>query len=302
MNLRRLSAGLSLWVLFSGSLLWGQRVRVADGTPVPVRLKNDLRANQVGVGYRVDFVVARPVMVQGWVAIPAGSVAWGAIQSVKKDKEIKFDVQGLRLANLQEIRLRSVPEKTSNPGKDQIKLTSMLGDVVGASMGTEFMAYLDEDIQVKAAPAEETPAPAPPPAAVPAKPVAVTPTPAETAPQAAQPAESAPPVPAAAEAAQPAPAAAPVTQTPQPLAPAGQQPAGTGERVTVECFSDPTGADILIDGSFYGSTPSILKLTATAHHLEISMQGYKNYVQDLDLSGERGFRTIRAPLEKKEQE
>jgi hypothetical protein len=290
MNLRRLSGGLSLWVLFSGSLLWGQRVRVADGTPVPVRLKNDLRANQVGVGYRVDFVVARPVMVQGWVAIPAGSVAWGAIQSVKKDKEIKFDVQGLRLANLQEIRLRSVPEKTSNPGKDQIKLTSMLGDVVGASMGTEFMAYLDEDIQVKAAPAEETPAPAPPPAAVPAKPVEVTPTPAETAPQAAQPAESAPPVPAA------------VTQTPQPLAPAGQQPAGTGERVTVECFSDPTGADILIDGSFYGSTPSILKLTATAHHLEISMQGYKNYVQDLDLSGERGFRTIRAPLEKKEQE
>jgi cytoskeletal protein RodZ len=192
----------------------------------------------------------------------------------------------------------------------------MLGDVVGASMGTEFMAYLDEDIQVKATPAEETPAPAPPPAAVPAKPVEVTPTPAatttpavtnvptpaETAPQAAQPVESAPPVRAAAEAAQPAPAAPPVTQTPQPLAPAGQQPAGAGERVTVECFSDPTGADILIDGSFYGSTPSILKLTAAAHHLEISMQGYKNYVQDLDMSGERGLRTIRAPLEKKEQE
>jgi hypothetical protein len=245
-------------------------------------------------------------MVQGWVAIPAGSVAWGAIQSVKRDKEIKFDAQGLRLPNLQEIRLRSVPEKTSNPGKDQLKLTSMLGDVVGASMGTEFMAYLDEDIQVKAAPAEEAPAPAPPPAAVPAKPVEVTPTPAatttpavtnvptpaETAPQAAQSAESAPP----------APAAPPATQTLQPLAPAGQQPAGMGERVTVECFSDPTGADILIDGSFYGSTPSILKLTATAHHLEISMPGYKNYVQDLNLSVDRGFLTIRAPLENKEKE
>ncbi len=272
MNLRRLSGGLSLCVLFSGSLLWGERVRVPDGTPIPVRLKTDLRANQVQPGERVDFVVARPVTVRGLVAIPEGSVAWGAVQSVKRDKEIKFDVHGLRLPNLREIKLRSVSEKTTNPGKDQIKLTSMLGVVVGARLGTEFMAFLDEDIEVEAAP--------------------VRPTPAVTAPEAAQPAESTPPTPAAPV----------VSQTPQPVAPAGQEPAGTVERVTVECFSDPSGADILIDGSFYGSTPSILKLTATAHHLEISMPGYKNYVQDLNLNVDRGFRTIRAPLEKKEKE
>jgi hypothetical protein len=317
MNLRRLSGGLSLWVLFSGSLLWGERVRLPDGTPVPVRLKSDLRGNQVGPGNRVDFEVAQPVTVRGLVAIPEGSVAWGAVQSVKPEKEIKFDVQGLRLPNLQEIRLRSVAQKTKNPAKDQIKIETMLGAAVGVRMGTRFMAYLDEDVEVEAAPAPEAPAAAaPPPAAVPAKPVEVTPTPAamtippatnvpgpaQTAPQTAQPTESIPPTPAAAPAAKPGPAAPAVSQAPQLVVATGQQAAGTGERVTVECFSDPTGADILIDGNFYGSTPSILKLTATAHHLEISMPGYKNYVQELNLSADRGFRTIRAPLEEKEKE
>jgi len=269
MNLRRLSGGLSLGILFSGSLLWGERVRVPDGTPIPVRLKTDLRSNQVEPGDRVDFEVARPVTVRGLVAIPEGSVTWGTVQSVKRDKEIKFAVQGLRLPNLQEIKLRSVSEKTTNPGKDQIKLTSMLGVVVGVRMGTEFMAFLDEDLEVEAVPAPKAPAAAPQPAAVPAKPAEVT----------------------------TAPAAPVVSQGPQPVA-----PADTAERVTVECFSDPTGADILIDGSFYGSTPSILKLTATTHHLEISMPGYKNYVQNLNLSVDGGFRTLRAPLEKKEHE
>jgi hypothetical protein len=312
MNLWRLGGGLSLWVLFSGSLLWGERVRLPDGTPVPVRLKSDLRGNQVGPGNRVDFEVAQPVTVRGLVAIPEGSVAWGAVQSVKTEKEIKFDVQGLRLPNLKEVRLRSVAQKTKNPAKDQIKVETMLGAAVGVRMGTRFIAYLDEDLEVEAVPAPEAPAATapPPPASVtptlaptPAPAATNVPAPAETAPQTAQPTESIPPpTPAAAPGAQPAPAAPAVSQAPQLVAATGQQAAGTGERVTVECFSDPTGADILIDGSFYGSTPSILKLTATAHHLEISMPGYKNYVQDLNLSVDRGFLTIRAPLEKKEKE
>jgi hypothetical protein len=318
MNLWRLSGGLSLCVLFSGSLLWGERVRVPDGTPVPVRLKNDLKGNQVQPGNRVDFEVAQPVTVRGLVAIPEGCVVWGAVQSVKPDKEIKFDVEGLRLPSLQEIRLRSVSQKTKNPGKDQIKIETMLGGAVGASMGTRFTGYLDEDVEVEAAPAQEAPTAAPPATAVPAQPVEVTPRPAApatptpavttpsgpatTAPQAAQPAESTLPTPSTTAPAEPVPAAPAVSQAPQPVSATGEQPAGADERVTVECFSDPTGADILIDGSFYGSTPSILKLTAATHHLEISMPGYKNYVQDLNLSLDRGFRTIRAPLEKKEKE
>jgi hypothetical protein len=323
MNLKRLSGGAFLSVLFVGSVLWAERVRVPDGMPVPVRLKADIRSNQVQPGDRVDFEVARPVTVRGLTVIPAGSVAWGAVQSVKRDKEIKFDVQGLRLPNLQEVRLRSVSQKTKNPGKDQIKLETMLGEVVGARMGTEFMAYLDEDVEVETAAAQEavsgTPPTAPavvaPPAEVKASapitpapevtttpaPPATTATPAETVPRAvAQPATPAPAPRRSVEETQPTPPAHVVSQTPQPVGQAAQNVSGTVERVTVECFSDPSGGDILIDGSYYGNTPSILKLTATAHHLEVSLPGYKTFAQDLNLSVDRGYLTIRAPLEKKE--
>jgi len=326
MNLKRLSGGVFLSVLFSGSLLWAERVRVPDGMPVPVRLKADIRSNQVQPGDRVDFEVARPITVRGLVVIPEGSVAWGAVQSVKREKEIKFDVQGLRLPNLQEVRLRSVSQKTKNPGKDQIKLETMLGEVVGARMGTAFMAYLDEDVEVETTAAQEAtggtprtalttaaqpaevkaPTPAPvtptPEVTTPAAPAVTTAaTPAETAPQAtAQPAEPIPAPRRAVEETQPTPPAPVASQTAQPIAAAAQDVTGPAERVTVECFSDPSGGDILIDGSYYGNTPSILKLTATAHHLEVSLPGYKTYAQDLNLSVNRGFRTIRAPLEKKE--
>ena len=302
MNLKRLSGGAFLPVLFTAGLLWAERVRVPDGMPIPVRLKADIRSNQVQPGDRVDFEVARPVTVRGLAVIPEGSVAWGAVQSVKRDKEIKFDVQGLRLPNLQEVRLRSVSQKTKNPGKDQIKLETMLGEVVGARMGTEFMAYLDEDVEVETAAAQKAAGDAPRTASTSAAQPAevkgpasapVTPTPEVTT-------TAAPAVTTTATPAETTPPAPTVSQTSQPFAPAAQDVIGTVERVTVECFSDPSGGDILIDGSYYGNTPSILKLTATAHHLEVSLPGYKTYAQDLNLSVERGFRTIRAPLEKKE--
>jgi len=328
MNLKRLGEAGILSLFFSGCLLGAVRVRLPDGTPVPVRLKMDLRSNQVTPGDRVDFVVARPVVLDGIVLIPEGSIAWGAVQSVKVEKEIKFDVQGLRLPNLQEIKLRSVRAKTTNPGKDQIKLTSMLGVVVGARMGTEFMAYVDEDVTVEGTPQEAQPTSAQPAAAPAAKPAEVKPAGSGSAPAApstapaatsgsatqasagATAASSAPqvttqvaePAPPATQEIHRAPTAPGAQQAAQPAGPTTQEPAGTVERVTVECFSDPSGAEILIDGSFYGNTPSILKLTATSHHLEISMPGYRTFAQDLNLSADRGLRTIRAPLEKKLKE
>ena len=68
----------------------------------------------------------------------------------------------------------------------------------------------------------------------------------------------------------------------------------------MECFSDPSGAEILIDGEFYGNTPSILKLPVGRHELEIQLSGYKTYAIPLILQSGAGMRTIRAPLEQKE--
>lgn len=301
------------------------RVHIPDGTPVPLRLKAALLSSRAEIGQRVDFTVAHAVSVGGVVAIPEGSIAWGAVQNVKRDKEIKFDIQGLRLPNLREIRLRSVRQKTSNPGKDQIKLETRLGDTVGATVGTEFTGYIDEEVDVEAAgaasalpsalsaasrPTESKPAAQVPvqtvaaPAAAPAAstqqtaPAQSLPTPA--APQPSRPPAATPPAVTAGQKpapATPAPGIAPTTPTAAPVA---QEMVVAADRVTVECFSDPSGADIILDEEYYGNTPSILKLLPAGHRLEFKMPGYKTFSQTLDLTQGGAFRTVRGSLEKKE--
>lgn len=272
MSLARLGGALTLGVLCCGGLLWAERVRLPDGTLVRVRLKADLNSVQVVPGDRVDLAVARAVTVRGLVAIPEGSAAWGTVQSVKKGKEIKFNIEGVRLPSRAQARLRAVREKATDPGKNQIKVETQRAGWVGAPQGTEFIAFLDENVEVEALVAQgdsrATPGGAPVPATLPA------------------PVKTDAPIPTAAQAASPA-------------APAVQDLAAP-ERVTVECFSEPSGAEIVIDGNYYGNTPSILKLTPTRHQLELQMPGYKTSAQGLNLAENQGLRTIRAVLEKKE--
>ena len=78
-----------IWVLTSSCLALGQPVSLPEGTAVRVRLKADLGSDQATVGNRVDFEVARPVVIQGTTVIPEGAVAWGTVQSVKKGKFIR---------------------------------------------------------------------------------------------------------------------------------------------------------------------------------------------------------------------
>lgn len=303
-------AGATLSFLCLSSLLYAQRVEIPEGTPVQVRLKADLLGSQVEEASRVDFVVAQPVVIHGLVAIPVGTVAWGAVQSVKKDKVIKFDIEGARLPDLTVIKLRSIPEKSKKAGKNQLKVDSKLGDEVGARKGREFLAYVDEDVTVQAAGAAPTPAarPATPaPAAAEAAPAVTAPTVAAPALPTAAPVPTARPVtpaPAPAEAAPAATApavAAPAPQTPvPPTAAPAPAPVVTREAIELDCFSDPSGADILLDGDFRGTTPSILKIPPGKHHLEYQLSGYKSYSDDLDLKPGTGSRMIRQPLQKKE--
>ena len=122
--------------------------------------------------------------------------------------------------------------------------------------------------------------PAPAPEVVPAPAAATPPTPEPETPAPRRRLVPVPVAPAAAPVAHPAPAAQP------------------GEYITVECFSDPTGADILIDDEFHGSTPSILKLLPGNHQIEFRLMGYKAHSQPLNLTLGTGLRTVRMTLEK----
>ena len=284
MNARRSVVLLSCILLAFTNSGFAARMRLQAGTAIHVRLKADLVAYQVGEGSRVDFEVARPVVVGGYVLVPPGAVVWGAVQSVKKGKEIKFDLEGLRLPDLTEVKLRSVRERTKKATRDAIKIETHYSGGVGAPHGSEFTAWIDEDVMVEATPAtaQAQPAAAPavsrPAVAAPAPAPAVVTTPAAVAPVAA------------------APTPAPAQQPSAPAAPA----VASGERITVECFSDPTGADIVIDGEYYGSTPSILKVPVGNHRLEFQLAEYKTFSRVLNLEPASSLVTIRQTLEKRE--
>jgi len=72
----------------------------------------------------------------------------------------------------------------------------------------------------------------------------------------------------------------------------------TGERITVEVFSDPSGSDILLDGDFMGTTPSILKVRPGNHTVHLEHPGYKPWQQDLALPSNSPLKTIRATMDK----
>jgi hypothetical protein len=231
-----------------------------------------------------------------------GAVAWGAVQSVKEDKFIKFDIEGLRLPNLTQVNLRCTREKSKRASKDELKVDSSFGDTVGAPKGTEFTAYVDESISVEGtgAATPSTPAPAevaPPVTAPVAAAPTPTPPPAEVAPPVTAPVAVAPAVPTPTPTQQPA-APAPQTPPPAPETPAPAS-AASAEPITLECFSDPSGADIVIDGDFRGTTPSILKIPPGKHHLEYQFSGYELFSRDVDLKSGMGVQTIRATLQKK---
>ena len=299
MRIRQALMAWGLVVACAGSMAQAQAARLAEGTAVHVRLTADLLSSQAVVGARVDLEIAQPVMLQGGVAIPQGAVVWGAIQDVKKGKSLHFDVEGVRLPDQQTVKLRCSVHKTSNAAKDEIKVETQVGGDLGAAKGTEFTAYLDQDVDVAvaAAPAPAQPAPAVAPAPAPRP---VTPTPAPVAKPA--PAAVAPPTPQPENPpATPAPVAAPpVASAPATPAPASHPApvAQPGEYITVECFSDPTGADIMIDDEFHGSTPSILKLLPGNHQIEFRLMGYKAHSQPLNLTPGTGLRTLRMTLEK----
>jgi hypothetical protein len=319
MKWSRLIAALLLTLACWSAPLFAERVRLAEGTPVPVRLKAELAAAEASEGSRVDYVVTRPVTVQGVVVIPEGAVAWGAVQSVKS-KALRIDVEGVRLPNLTLIKLRSLREKAGRLERDEIKvnLDRSNGGVVPA--GSEFTGYVDEDVWVEVPAAASSAAPATTaPAPVTAPTSATTPAPATAATRLGARRERAlAPAPASTATSAPTPAAGPTTTRSAPAAPATSAPAdvpaatpahataaslapsaASGERITVECFSDPLGADILIDGEFHGSTPSILKLLVGNYQLEYRLAGYASHSEELNLTPGMGLRTIRATLEKK---
>jgi|SRR5579862_1160516 len=66
-----------------------------------------------------------------------------------------------------------------------------------------------------------------------------------------------------------------------------EQPAPvSGETTgTVSVTSDPSGADIFVDSVGKGHAPALLKLPAGKHQVQLVLNGYKDWVSDVDVKG-----------------
>jgi hypothetical protein len=95
------------------------------------------------------------------------------------------------------------------------------------------------------------------------------------------------------------PARAAKNATPsQPVQPSAftDKPMAAASTSKISVSSTPANADIEVDGSFVGNTPSVIDVTAGEHSVVVKKTGYKNWERKLKVTG--GVVNISAELEK----
>jgi len=255
--------GAAIFLNVLASPLSAVQVRVREGQMVRVKLQNVLTTENVEKGDLIDFDVAEDVVVNNRVVIQKGAVARGKVTQVKgagkkkaKDASVSFRLVSVRAVDKQEIPLRQTPHKPKkadsreNEFEENSPIPGYAERMVGAEKGREYAVYTDTPTIV------DVPETAPPAAS--------------TGVPTAQPNQAGPPTQTLTP---PATPAAPSVLSTSPLM--GADPA------SVEFNSSPNGADIVIDGSFVGNTPSTLRVAPGRHVIELRLRGYRAWTRTM---------------------
>ena len=80
----------------------------------------------------------------------------------------------------------------------------------------------------------------------------------------------------------------------------GTAQAGPEAIASIQFSSDPSGAEITVDGNYAGNTPSLIKLKPGTHSVKITKNGYAPWVRSINTEGGES-RNIAADLEKTSQ-
>jgi len=247
-----------------------------DGTPVRLRLTRTLSSAECKAGDRIDFEVVDPEVLDGVTVIPQGSIAWGTVTDAEHKKrmtrggKLAIEITEVQLANSQKAKLRATREAKGG-GHTGVMGGAMVGSaIVFWPVAPLFLlmhgkeAKIPEGTEVTAYVDGDTvfaqAGGAPPPAAAQAPP--------QTAPE----------------------------QSPQPSSQQeAPQAAAEGANTELTLTSTPDGADVEIDGTFVGSTPSTIPIASGDHTVRVSKKGYQPYERRLRVAG--GSITVHADLE-----
>ena len=230
----------------------GAKLVLEDGTPIKLRLSRTISSADETVGNQVDLEVVEELQIGNRIVIPKGSVALGTVTDVQAKRRMgrggKLDVNidTVRLANGQKAALRAV--KNSKGGGHT---GAMTGAIVATSLvlwpaAPLFLLMHGKDI---------------------------------TVPKGTQ-------ITAYVEGNMNLDAKAFHSAAGQEdvVAAVSIKEEGAGF-ATVAISSSPAGAEISLDGSFVGNTPSSLSVPAGEHLVTVSRTGYQNWERKIKMSG-----------------
>jgi hypothetical protein len=240
-----------------------------DGTPIRMRLGQNLSSGDAKVGESVDFEVLDELVVDGTLLIPRGGVASATVTEAQskgrmaRGGKLDVNIDFVRLANGEKVALRAVKESkgggyTGAMTVGTVAPTTPLslfktGKDVAIPKGTEITAYVNGEIKLD----REKLSVAPAPAANPAPETAVPVVSASTAPP----------------------------------------PAAKRRAASIAISSDPASADIELNGKFIGNTPSTVEIPPGPTNITVKKSGFRFWSRTLDLS-EGASISLRAELER----
>jgi hypothetical protein len=310
-----------------------------DATPVKLRINRTVSSANAKEGDTIDFEVLEDVQVNGVLVVPKGGLAFATVTEAQNKRrmgrggKLEINIDYVRLLDNEKAPLRAVKEV-----KGGGHTAAMTGGIVATSLvffpaapfflfmhgkditipkGTEITAYVSGDMKLDPAKFNLAKAPTPPPAnsatgsapSAPAGPAtdhgaaAPATAPADHAgTDAAPPATDHPTAGATTSATdRPSDATPPASHPEMETRPAEPSSPATpsGAQVQLQIASTPAGADIEIDGSFVGSTPSTVGVPSGQHQLSVKKPGFKTWERKITVSS--GQVTVNATLESEQK-
>jgi hypothetical protein len=245
-----------------------------------------INSGTVQAGQTISFEVLDDVLINEQVAIKEGAPAWGVIEEAEGKKsfgragKLKIRLDYAKAVDGTKIPLRAT---TVNEGKGRGMGTGIafgaslllfwpaapfMGMIKGKNSeiprGHHIEAFVDGDRMVRPFDPNGQSVPAAAPAMVPS---AGTPT---------------------------------LIQASMPLTPATSSHIAATVAANlgaVNVISDPGGAEVEIDGAFYGNTPGLIKLSPGLHTITVRVAGYAPWKRDLNIAPGSNL-TVKATLEK----
>ena len=279
-----LLAGLLLiQINVSGYAQAADKVKLEEGTQVRLRLMQTINSGTIQAGQTISFEVLDDVQINDQIVIKEGAPAWGVIEEAEGKKsfgrggKLKIRLDYVKAVDGSKIPLRA---GATNEGKGRGMGT---GIAFGASLllfwpaapfvgmmkgknseiarGFHMEAFVDGDRLVRPFDPNGQSAPAAAPAMVPNG------------------------------------GNATMIQVSMPTT--SSRNAATAAAATmgaVNVISDPGGAEVEIDGAFYGNTPGLIRLSPGLHTITVRVAGFAPWKRDLNIAPGSNL-TVKATLQ-----